>query len=42
MREEELDEKREFMDLYVKMSTPEVVVETQLPPEIKVDDEIPF
>ena len=36
------DTKTAFMDLYVKMSTPEVVVETQLPPEIKVDDEIPF
>ena len=36
------DTKTAFMDLYVKMSTPEVVVEAQLPPEIKVDDEIPF
>ena len=36
------DTKTAFIDLYVKMSTPEVVVETQLPPEIKVDDEIPF
>jgi hypothetical protein len=29
------------MDLYVKMSTPEVVVEEQ-PTVNKVDDEIPF
>ena len=36
------DTKTAFMDLYVKMSTPEVVVEEQLSPEIKVDDEIPF
>ena len=36
------DTKTAFMDLYVKMSTPEVVIEEQLSPEIKVDDEIPF
>lgn len=35
------DTKTAFMDLYVKMSTPEVVVEEQVTP-IKVDDEIPF
>ena len=35
------DTKTAFMDLYVKMSTPEVVVEEQ-PTVNKVDDEIPF
>jgi hypothetical protein len=35
------DTKTAFMDLYVKMSTPEAVVEEQPTPN-KVDDEIPF